>query len=64
MEKRLYKVEQGKMLAGVCAGVARYFGIDATLVRVIWVLLSCAGGSGILAYIICALVMPQAPAGY
>ncbi len=64
MEKRLYKVEQGKMLAGVCAGVARYFGIDPTLVRVIWVLLSCAGGSGILAYIICALVMPQVPAGY
>lgn len=57
--KKLYKVEQGKMISGVCAGIAAYFNVDPTLIRLAWVLFSLLGGSGILAYIICAIVMPK-----
>lgn len=59
MQKRLYKIEQGKKLDGVCGGIAEYFDIDPTLVRLAWILFSCCGGSGILAYIIAAIVMPK-----
>ncbi|MBO5336485.1 MAG: PspC domain-containing protein [Lachnospiraceae bacterium] len=58
--KRLYK-SNNKMIDGVCAGVAEYFNIDPTVVRVVWAIFSCMGGSGILAYIIAALVMPKNP---
>ena len=64
MEKKLYKVNRGKMLDGVCAGIAEYFGIDSTVIRLAWVLFSLCGGSGILAYIICAIVIPSKPEGY
>lgn len=57
--KKLYKSETDKMIAGVCGGIAEYFEIDATLVRLGFVLVSLAGGSGVLAYIIAALIMPQ-----
>ncbi len=59
MKKKLYKLEQGKMLDGVCGGIAEYFAIDPTIVRVAWAIFSCCGGSGILAYIVCALIMPR-----
>ena len=59
MNKRLTRSSTDRRLAGVCAGIAEYFGIDPTMVRVGWVLFSCLGGSGLLAYIICAIVMPE-----
>lgn len=62
MEKRLYRLEEGKMLCGVCAGVAKYFNIDPTVVRLIWALFGCTG-SGILAYIVAAVIMPVEPLG-
>lgn len=59
--KRLVK-SKSKMLCGVCGGIAEYFNIDPTIVRLIVVFLSLAGvGSGILAYIVAAIVMPDAP---
>lgn len=58
--KKLYK-SSNKMLAGICAGIAEYFNIDPTLVRLGWVLFCVLGGSGILAYIICAIVIPSYP---
>ena len=61
MEKRLYKINRGKMVDGVCGGVANYFGLDPTLVRLAWVLFTAMGGSGIVAYIICAVVIPREP---
>lgn len=61
MEKRLYKSSKNKMLDGVCAGIAEYFGIDPTLVRVALVLFCAMGGAGIIAYIIMAIVMPRNP---
>lgn len=48
MQKRLYKIEQGKKIDGVCGGIAEYFDIDPTLVRLAWILFSCCGGSGYL----------------
>lgn len=59
MKKRLYRVEEGKMLAGVCAGLAEYFNLDPTIVRLAWILFCAVGGSGILAYIIAAIVIPS-----
>lgn len=61
MEKKLYKARDGQILDGVCAGIARYFGVAPTLVRVLWALFCLGGGSGILAYIICALMIPREP---
>ena len=51
-EKKLYKSSTDKKLAGVCGGIAEYFNIDSTLVRLGWVVFSLLGGSGLLAYII------------
>ena len=58
--KRLYRSRTQVMLFGVCGGFAEYFQLDVTLVRLGWVVLSIfsAGFPGLLAYIICALVMP------
>ena len=62
--KKLYKSNVNKQLCGVCGGIAEFFELDPTLVRLAWVLFSCLGGSGLLAYIICAIVIPQRPNGY
>ena len=61
MNKRLYKSRNDKMLDGVCGGIAEYFDIDPTLVRLGWVLFCILGGSGILAYIIAAIIIPCSP---
>lgn len=61
MEKRLYKSNDNKMISGVCGGIAEYFNIDPTLVRLGWVLFSALGGSGIIAYIIAAIIIPKRP---
>ena len=58
MRKRLYHVEQGKMLCGVCGGIAEYFDLDPSLVRLGWIVFCALGGSGVLAYIIAAIVIP------
>lgn len=57
--KRLYKSRKDRMIDGVCGGLAEYLGIDSTIVRVIWVLISLFGGTGILAYIVCMIVVPE-----
>ena len=64
MKKRLTKSNSNKVIAGVCGGLAEFFGIDVTLVRIGWILFTFFGGSGIIAYIICAIIMPKAPAEY
>ena len=61
MEKRLYKSNTDKKIAGVCAGIAEYINVDPTVVRLLWVLATLFVGAGILAYIIAALVMPSKP---
>ena len=59
MEKKLCKSNTNKMLAGVCGGVAEYLGVDPTVVRLVWVLFTALGGSGLLAYILAAIIMPE-----
>ena len=61
MEKRLYKINRGKMVDGVCGGIAEYFGLDPTLVRLAWIIFSAMGGSGIPAYSLAAVVIPREP---
>ncbi|EKC76719.1 protein containing PspC domain protein, partial [human gut metagenome] len=53
--KRLYKSSVNYMLCGVCGGIAEYFNIDPTLVRLAWIIFTCFGGAGIWAYIIAAI---------
>lgn len=59
MQKKLYKIEEGKMLCGVCGGIAEYLNIDPTIVRLLWVFLIFCVGTGILAYIVAAIIMPS-----
>lgn len=59
MNKRLYKSNRNKMIDGVCGGIAEYFNLDPTLVRLGWILFCALGGSGILAYIIADVVIPR-----
>lgn len=59
--ERLYKSNEDQIIDGVCAGIAEYFGIDPTLIRLGWVLFCAMGGSGFLAYIIAAIIIPRRP---
>ena len=61
MEKKLYRVMKDKKVCGVCTGLAKYFSIDATIVRLIFVIFTLFVGGGILAYILCALLIPEEP---
>ena len=57
--KKLYRSDENKLLAGVCGGIAEYFGVDPTLIRLAWVVFSLLGGSGLLAYILAAIIIPR-----
>lgn len=59
--KKLYKSRSNKQIDGICGGIAEYFNIDPTLVRLAWIIFSCCGGAGVLAYVICAFVIPEKP---
>lgn len=59
MRRKLYKSRTDRKICGVCGGIAEYFNIDSTIVRLIWALLVVCMGSGILAYFIAALILPE-----
>lgn len=59
MNKKLYRSDVDSKISGVCGGLAEYFGIDSTLIRIAWAIFVLIGGSGILAYILCALIIPK-----
>lgn len=61
VRKRLYRSRRDRRLAGVCAGIADYLGVDATLVRVAWVVFAIAGGPGAVLYIIMAVIVQEEP---
>jgi phage shock protein PspC (stress-responsive transcriptional regulator) len=61
--KRLYRSRTQRMLGGVAGGLAEYFNVDPTLVRLLFVIFSLAGGPGLIAYIILWIVMPEVPSG-
>lgn len=57
--KKLVRDIRNKKIAGVCAGVANYFGLDVTLVRIIWLVLALMGSLGVWVYLILLLVLPK-----
>lgn len=57
--RRLVRLRSNRKIAGVCAGVAEYFDLDVTLVRVMWLIVALFGGGGVLAYLIAWIVMPE-----
>lgn len=57
--KRLYKSRKDKMIFGVCGGIAEYLHMDPSLVRLLWILAGCVFGSGVVAYIIVAIIVPD-----
>jgi len=59
--KRLYKSKVDRKICGVCGGIAEYFNVDPVLVRVGWIVAALFFGSGLLAYIIAAIIMPDRP---
>ena len=61
MRKTLYRVRRGRIIAGVCGGVAKYLGIDPKIVRLLCLALIAAYGSGLLVYIIFAIFVPKEP---
>lgn len=58
MKKKLQRSESDKKLFGVCGGMAQYFELDSTIIRLLWIVAVFFWGSGLLCYFICALVMP------
>ena len=63
MAKKLYKSSEDCYIDGVCGGIAEYLGLDSTLVRIGLIAFCFMGGSGILAYIIAMIIMPERPGG-
>ena len=58
--KKLYRTEHGAaMLAGVCGGVSEYFNLDPSLVRLVWAALCCLWGTGVVLYLVAAVVLPK-----
>ena len=60
MQKKLYRSKSDRVIAGVCGGVAEYLNVDVTVVRVLWALASICT-AGLIAYIICAFLIPEKP---
>ena len=61
MSKKLFKSNRDKKICGICGGIGEYFNIDPTVIRIAWIFFSALGGSGLLAYIICAIIIPDNP---
>ena len=59
--KRLYKSSTNRVLCGVCGGIGEYFDIDPTIIRLLCLLLVCGVGSGLLIYIVAAVIIPEEP---
>ena len=64
MKKKLYRNTKNKMIGGVCAGVADYFNIDPTIVRILWVLVGLLAFAGVILYSICMFIIPEKPDNY
>lgn len=59
VEKRLYRSERDRIIAGVCGGLAEYLDIDPTVIRFLWVVITVFAGSGILIYILACFLIPS-----
>ena len=61
--KKLYRSTNDKVIAGVCGGLGEYFDIDSTIIRIVFILLAVSGGSGIIIYLVMALIVPTKKGG-
>jgi phage shock protein C len=61
--RKLYRSRTNRKLAGICGGLSQYFNVDATLLRVLFVLLAVLGGSGVILYLAMWIIVPQEPQG-
>ncbi|MBR4575787.1 MAG: PspC domain-containing protein [Clostridia bacterium] len=59
MKGRIHKSTRDRKLAGVCGGIAEWLGMDPVVIRLIWALLVFGWGTGVIAYLVCALVLPE-----
>lgn len=59
--KKLYRSREDRMISGVCGGIAEYFNIDSTLVRILWVAFGIAGGASVVCYILANIIIPLNP---
>lgn len=59
MSKKLYKIEEGRKIFGVCGGLAEYLNVDVVIVRILWAVFALCWGMGIILYLICAFVLPN-----
>jgi phage shock protein C len=57
--RKLYRSRSQRMLAGVCGGLAEYFNVDATLIRVLFLVLAVFGGTGLVIYVVMWLIVPD-----
>ncbi len=57
--RRLYRSSENRLLGGVCGGVADYFNVDPTLIRLAWILFIGLAGTGLLAYLLCCFIIPN-----
>ncbi|MCT4685848.1 PspC domain-containing protein [Vallitalea sp.] len=64
MDKRLFRSRDNQMICGVCSGIAKYFNIDPTIVRILFLITLFTWGTGVLIYIICSIVIPFEPIEY
>ena len=60
-QRRLYRNQTNKVIAGICGGLGEYLNIDVTVVRLVWILLTLLGGSGVIAYILAYFIIPAKP---
>jgi phage shock protein PspC (stress-responsive transcriptional regulator) len=58
---KLYRSRKNRIVAGVCGGIGEYLKVDPTLIRLLWLLISIMGGSGVVAYIIAWIIIPEEP---
>jgi phage shock protein C len=58
--RKLYRSQTQRMIAGVCGGLAEYFNVDATLIRVLFLILAVFGGSGLVIYVVMWIIVPDA----
>ena len=61
MNKQLYRSTSNRVIAGVCGGIAEYFNIDPTIVRVLWAVASIFAFAGVIAYVAGAIIIPEKP---
>jgi phage shock protein C len=63
MDRRLYRSRTNRVIGGVCGGLGEYLGVDPVVIRLIWAIAIFLGGVGLIAYILCLVIIPETPSG-